>query len=387
MRTNSRFYLVSSFLAGGLLPALFLLLICDLPHALLGSIVMLACGALSILLSRKSTQAREETVISGGLRILPEIAESLKKVKEKAETETMAVISVLGNIVQKSKDGSEEAGAVVTYFIGGKDKEESCFGTSYLSKLIEENERALVTAGSVFGSIEGTNRDLLHELAAVLSKVNGIYTCVSEIEKIALQTKILGLNAAIEAARAGEAGQSFGVVADEVRVLAERSNQCALGIGSTAKESRDRISALQDAMSLRVLRGTEEMQEAETNLKNTFDRFKRSIGNISDAIEVLTMNYQTISSEIEGATVSLQFQDMTGQEIDHARSEVLAYTERLKDLGANLGKFAPKETTGTSSQESGIQESALSGDVAHAPYVPSSAAVALNNTEDDVEFF
>jgi methyl-accepting chemotaxis protein len=325
--------------------------------------------------------------MSDGLQMLPGITESLKKVKEKAETETMAVISVLGNIVRKSKEGSEEAKAVIAYFIGHNGKEESCFGTSYLSKMLEENERAMATAGEVFNSMENMNRDLLHELAAVLSKVDAIYTCVSEIETIALQAKILGLNAAIEAARAGAAGQTFSVVADEVRTLAERSNQCALGIGSTAKESRNQLSALQDAMSIRVMRGTEEMQGAETHLKDTFDRFKQSIGNISDAIEVLTMNYQTISREIEGATVSLQFQDMTGQEIDHIRSEVLAYTEKLKDVRTGRGKSAPEETTDTGIRESGKPESTLSGDVTPESYVPSSAAVSLDKTEDDVEFF
>jgi len=387
MRINSRFYLASSFLAGALLPALFLLLILDSPNALPGSFVMLACGSLSILLSRKSIREREQGVINIGVEILPEIAESLKKVKEKSETETMAVISVLGNIVQKSKEGSEEADAVVTYFIGNKDKENSCFGTSYLSKMIEENECALSAAGAIFDSVESMNRDLLHELAAVLGKVDGIYACVSEIEKIALQTKILGLNAAIEAARAGVVGLSFGVVADEVRTLAERSNQCAAGIGCTAKESRDRISALQGAMSIRVMQGTEEMQEAEKNLKGTFDRFKQSIGNISDAIEVLTMNYQTISHEIEGATVSLQFQDMAGQEIDHIRSEVLAYTEKLKNTGAAQGKSVPAQATDTGVRESGEQKSALPGAVPPVACSSPLPSVALDKTEDDVEFF
>jgi methyl-accepting chemotaxis protein len=176
-------------------------------------------------------------------------------------------------------------------------------------------------------------------------------------------------------------------VADEVRTLAERSNQCALGIGSTAKESRDRIKALHDAMSIRVMQGTEKMQGAETNLKDTFDRFKQSSSNISEAIGVLTMNYQVISREIEGATVSLQFQDMTGQEIDHVRSEVLAYTEKLKDLGTGHEKSAPEETTDTRTWASGKQKSAISGDMAPGPYVPSSAAVAMGKTEDDVEFF
>ncbi|RAT96548.1 methyl-accepting chemotaxis protein [Brevibacillus sp. Leaf182] len=184
----------------------------------------------------------------------------------------------------------------------------------------------------VSGQMDSINRSVSHSADVVRSldsRSAEISQIVEVIASIASQTNLLALNAAIEAARAGEQGRGFAVVADEVRKLAEQSNDSANQIANLITEiQRETTSAVQ-AMD----EGTREVEAGIQIAHETGEAFRRimdSTQDVADQVQEISSVAEQMSAATEQVTASILQLSSIAKESAESASSVAASTEEQR---------------------------------------------------------
>jgi len=190
---------------------------------------------------------------------------------------------------------------------------------------------------------------MINELEESSRKIGDIIQIITSISE---QTNLLALNAAIEAARAGEAGRGFSVVADEIRKLADESNNAARQISELVKENQLKSASTVTSVNHveeKVSLGVDIASEVGESIKNIIDNIKNIVNEIDQiddanerqaqstkemekAISNLAITSNEVAEGTENISTGIEEQLRTMTEIETTTEQLSEMAKRLRDV-------------------------------------------------------
>ncbi len=258
-----------------------------------------------ISISQQSAAVSEEIA-----RTIEEIASSSNE--QAKDTEAGAIkVNQFSQIIEKDLENMHKISDIVANIVALKDD-----GVQIIDQLTVITKENSDAANEVYRGILETN-----------DSSGKIETASKVIQEISEQTNLLALNAAIEAARAGEAGRGFAVVAEEIRKLAEQSNNSTREIDSVVKELQ-----LKSTNTVEIIQNVARVvAQQEKSVEETREKFRI----LAEAIEEV----KAIASDSEGFV----------KQMDIQKNEIV-------DVLQNLSAIAEENAAGTEEASASIEE-------------------------------
>lgn len=195
---------------------------------------------------------------------------------------------------------------------------------------IEEGQQELNSIKGLSEETMDMSRQTESDMNALQGVVNQMNEVIAGINSISSQTNLLALNASIEAARAGEAGRGFAVVAEEIRKLAEETQQMTATMATFLDNIRE---------------ASQKSTVSATNTVNSLNTMTEKIDSIWNINEANMQDMKQIANNMTSFAAASEEINSSMIELGGQTSEVSNQCEQLLETTEQIGGVAEKVKT------------------------------------------
>lgn len=273
--------------------------------------------------------------VAGTISVVAEgTTKQVEAIKE-AESAVSEMVAAIGHISDNATNVSNQSDETAKDAVGGSQAVKEA-----VDQMQVINSSVKKSAGVVVKLGESSKQ--IGEIVEVISNIAG-------------QTNLLALNAAIEAARAGEQGRGFAVVAEEVRKLAEQSEEATSKISAIIKEIQSETNSVVEIMehgALEVDRGTEIITATGERFKHIVvlvQNLNAKIQNIGAAAQQLSASSNAVVKSVDSVrqvagdnSANTETISAVAEQQSASMQEIAASSNALANMAAELQNMVQK---------------------------------------------
>ncbi|OKH31635.1 hypothetical protein NIES2119_28325 [[Phormidium ambiguum] IAM M-71] len=253
---------------------------------------------------------------------------------------------IAATVVQQERNASQQATSVsqttttmdelgVSAQQSAQKAELASNSAQQVSTLAQQGSQAVERTLEDMLELKNTVIAIAERIVHLSSQTNQIGSIINLVSELANQTNMLALNAAVEAVRAGEQGKGFGVVATEIRKLADESKKSAQKINLLVDE-------IQNAISSTAIVADEGKKRVDGSV-NTAEDMAKTFAKVAEAINDVVSNNLQISLNAKQQAIAIQqvvdaMNNLNQGAVETASgiSQTKVGTQRLNDAVLNL---------------------------------------------------
>lgn len=260
------------------------------------------------------------------------------------------IVHVINEVAMAAANGAESTSSVTGFLHQTMSALETVVesqgaNNKHLIQAVENIDRG-------FGNVQSSSENLNHSMEQFAVVRDSVEVLRSETEKIASitqvvtqiasQTNLLALNAAIEAARAGEQGRGFAVVAEEIRNLAEQSQEQASVIASDVGNITQIITKVVSSVDNEyqtLETESHQLQDVVSSNAAHVDNIRNVSMSISDIIDSLHREMNSMNQAFEKVETIAAMSQENSAAAQEVNATVQVHNEKLQDLMDKIKSF------------------------------------------------